>query len=187
MNVLLLVFLSNLSHSIFFFEAETKEGLDLTKGSILTAIFLEEAANIEDNNGISLNQFENALSRHDESSREFIGNARMVENDTSILYSTEYMKNAKRKTAQDIKNVNRLIKTLCSLGPESCVAANTHLMINQQRETNDLLRESLIQTKLEKLNNEQQKLVVARKTKESIKTINDLPNIILRSLAERIN
>lgn len=186
MSAFFLIFISSFSHSIFFFEAETKEGIDLAKGSILTATFLEEMANIEDNNGISLNEFEGVISRHDESSREFLGNGRMLENEASTLYSTKYMQNSKRRAAQDINNMNRLIKTLCSLGPESCVAANSHLMINQQKETNEILRETLIQSKLEKLNEDQQKLIVAKKSKESLRAINELPNVLFKALAERI-
>jgi hypothetical protein len=185
MLLLILMFFANNSYSIFFFETETREGIDLAKGAVLTSTLLEEIATVEDNNGISLNEFESTLSRHDEDARNFLGSARNIENEANNLGSAQYIQNSKRKAAQNIKNMSRLIETLCALGPESCVVANSYNMANQQKETNEILTELLIQNKSEKLNEERTKLLNAKKSKESIQAINDIPSKIFKNLAER--
>ena len=185
LKILLLTISS--SHGFLFFEAETKEGFDLAKGSVLASTMLDEMANMEENNGISLTDLERTLSRHDSDANQLLGNGRNIESGFEELSSTQYITNSNRKAADKIRKSTRLIKALCALGPESCTAANAHMMLTEQRQTNEILLEQQKIDKLIYIKTENEKVKKTQATVKTLKTIESLPLTFLTKLNEAIN
>ncbi len=184
MNIInLILFLSLNSHGFIGFDAGAKEGLDLAKGSTITAMMLEEIANVEENEGISLVDMERALARHDSDANNVIGTGRNIESEYLNLTSTQYLKNSKRKAADNLRKTSRLIKALCALGPDSCTAANAYLMLSEQRQTNELLMEQQKLDKLKTIRQENEKIKKAESINSSLQTIISAPG----SFIEKIN